>query len=390
MTESRIKCVVCEEPLDELNFSEEHLILEAIGGRFKVKQFICRSCNNNAGDKWDAELVSQLHPLRLLFGVKRQRGVTPGLAITTTAGEDLWMKPEGGFVPAKPSYSESLTDKGIAIQFTTRTMAEARKMLAGVKRKYPRIDVDQVLGEATTSTAYPAGLVQHQLEFGGELSGRSIVKSALALAYHNKVSSAACADALQYLRDPTALPCFGYYQKTDLVRNRPPETPLHCVALDANPASGLVLCYVEYFGVHRLVVCLGKNYTGDRIQACYAIDPRTAEQLPLSICLDFSEAEIESIYKYEMIPQGSIEKAFNAVMPAALKRKSQAEKDRAIEEAIEYAFKNCGAEPGGILTQEQVRKVSLLVAEKLTPFLMDSGRQKSQTPPSVPDKEVIK
>jgi hypothetical protein len=57
------------------------------------------------------------------------------------------------------------------------------------------------------------------------------------------------------------------------------------------------------------VVCLGRRYAGGRIQACYAVDPRTGIQLELSITLGFSEAEIEAIYDYKMIPDGAIQEA---------------------------------------------------------------------------------
>jgi len=43
-------------------------------------------------------------------------------------------------------------------------------MLAGVKRKYPNTDVDQILAGAQFSSTYLKGPVQHQLVFGGEVS----------------------------------------------------------------------------------------------------------------------------------------------------------------------------------------------------------------------------
>ena len=54
--------------------------------------------------------------------------------------------------------------------------------------------------------------------------------------------------------------------------------------------------------------------------------------------------------------------AFAKVMPATLKKKFEAEKERVIGEAVEYAFANCGTKPGEILTEEQVKKLSRLVS----------------------------
>jgi hypothetical protein len=75
------------------------------------------------------------------------------------------------------------------------------------------------------------------------------------------------------------------------------------------------LGYAEYFGIRRVVVCLGRRYAGDRVQATYAVDPRTGVELDLSVRLGFSEIEIEAIYDYKMIPDGAIHKAFANVMP---------------------------------------------------------------------------
>jgi len=43
-------------------------------------------------------------------------------------------------------------------------------------------------------------------------------------------------------------------------------------------------------------------------------------------------------------------------------------KERALELAADYAFKNCGAIEGEMLTLEQKQKLSSLMAEKMMPF----------------------
>jgi hypothetical protein len=94
------------------------------------------------------------------------------------------------------------------------------------------------------------------------------------------------------MRQADAEPCFGYYYFDDLVDGRPSATPLHCVAIDANPETGLILGYVEYFGIHRAVVSLGRDYAGDRLRSVYALDPRTGQTLELAARLDFSVADV--------------------------------------------------------------------------------------------------
>lgn len=372
-------CVICDEPIGANRDSKEHVMTEAIGGRLTVKGFICRRCNNDAGRTWDAHLASQLHPLSLMFGVQRQRGATPGLQITTTAGEELVINADGPFTLARPSFTEEKVPEGVKIQIVARSMEEAKKMLAGVKRKYPSVDVDQILANAQMSTSYPEGLIHHRLDFGGEISGRSIVKSVLAMAYHAGVPTSVCLDALDYLRNSSAAPCFGYYQETDLVVDRPAEVPLNCVSVEANPDTGLVLGYAEYFGVHRVVVRLGRGYAGHKVQACYAVDPRTGDKLELSIRFGFNEADIQDIFDYKRIPDGAIQEAFAKVMPAAIKRQFEAERERVTREAAEYAFANCGAKPGERLTKEQVQRLSRLMVDRLKPYVLHLVRSRPRS-----------
>lgn len=320
-------CAICNTQIGAGNNSKEHVIAEAIGGRLKISRFICKSCNNDAGRTWDAKLASQLLPLAHIFGVARQRGVTPSLPIITTTGENLIMKPDGGFSPNKPSFSEEIGPDGVQIKIMARDIKEAKSMLKGVRRKYPNANTDQLLANAEFSSAYPTGMAHHQLDIGGEVSGRSIVKSVLALAHRSGIAANLCNDAIQYLRNHAAPACFGYYHATDLVANRPLETPLHCVAVNTNPVTGLVLGYAEYFGIHRVVVCLGKEYCGEVVKSSYAIDPRTGKELYLSVNLDFNESEIDAFYRYEKIPDGAIEAAFHGVMPAALKKRDDVERE---------------------------------------------------------------
>jgi hypothetical protein len=363
-------CVICDSEINSRNDSREHVIPGSIGGRLRIKGFICKSCNNDAGRTWDAELASQLLPLSLMFGVERQRGSMPRLSVTTTAGEKLSIGPQGELSLAKPAYSEALTEQGIKIQITARSTGEAKRFLSGVKRKYPDADVDGMLSELQPTRSYPKGAIHHRLDFGGNESGRSIVKSAAALAHLAGISVDQCSDAISYLRDAASPPCFGYYQAGDLVSSRPPGVPFHCVSVEANRETGLILGYVEYFGVHRVVVCLGRCYSDDQVEKTYAIDPRSGERLGLDVRLGFDAGQIQAIYNYEMIPDGAIAEAFAKLIPTALKRQFESERDRVTKEAVEYALANCGAKPGAILTEEQVKKLPSLIMEKLTPLLL--------------------
>jgi hypothetical protein len=342
-----------------------------LGGRRKVKGFLCRKCNNAAGKKWDAELARQLLPLSLIFDISRERGESPSLKVVTTAGECLTVGPAGALAATKPIFSENpIPTGGIQYQIKARSMEELRKIVNGLKRKHPEIDIEAVLARAEGAEAYPQGAVKHDLTIGGELAGRSIVKSCLAMAHLSGIDWTACEPAIRYLRQDGAHPCFGYYNEKDLLIGRPSGVPLHCLAVRADPESGLILAYAEYFGLHRIVACLSDGYEGPLVHKVYALDPREGVELNIDIKLTFSRSDIDDIYAYRRISMTAYEQAASEIIGPAFASHAAAEQERVLDRALQQAFETCGAAPGENLTEEHLRRISQTVAAKLTPFIL--------------------
>jgi len=363
-------CALCDKFISAEIDSEEHLILNAIGGRRKVPGILCITCNSTAGDEWDSELANQLNSLSLLFNIKRQRGKAPALKVETTAGEKLKLHHDGSLSLAEPTYLAIPGEGTTQIKIVARSKAEAKIMLTGAKKKYPSIDVDATLAAAEEQFTYPTGAINFPLIIGGTQGGRSLVKSALCFAASNGVDPRACTNARNYLRSQTAEPCFGYYYARDLLQSRPAQVPLHCVAVSNKGTDGQLLGYVEFFGFHRAVICLADAYSGPDIHCAYAIDPVSGIELKIDFELRLSREELAATYAYERIPDGAMVQAFNTVFAEAHKKSFEREKDRAISEAVRYAFKNCGAAQGDILTSDHLKKFSGLMAQKMMPFLM--------------------
>ena len=217
---------------------------------------------------------------------------------------------------------------------------------------------------------YPQGWVGHDLSVGGELAGRSMVKSCLAWTFANGVEWARCRKALDYLRGGGADPPFGYYHDTDLVEGRPAGVPFHCLALDANPVSGLILGYGEYFGFHRFVCLLGEGYGGPAVRGSYAFDPRTGAEIDVTVRLPFLRVDIDDIYAYKRTKLDDLKRAADAILGPAMQARHEAERTRVACEAIDEAFATCGASPGEMLTEAQRQKLFLSIAQKIAPFVL--------------------
>jgi len=255
-------------------------------------------------------------------------------------------------------------------------------MLEGVKRKYPQVNLEDLLTNAKTASAYSNSFINFQLQFGGQQSGRSVVKSALALAVDSGIESERCEQALAYLQHEDGEPCFGYYYEKDLLTLRPKGAVIHCVAVQGISSTQLLLAYVELFGIQRMLVVLSRAYVGADFMKCYALDPVVGKELELGVNLDMPYEEIIATFNYQRIPDGSIAKVCDAVMPIAMRNAFDIERQRVVEEATKYAMQNCGVPTGGVLLTEHVNRITELMMEKLTPFIvhqMGLGRRLPDT-----------
>lgn len=365
-------CAICEAPITRENNSREHVILNALGGRRTVSGFICAPCNNATGHSWDAALAKQLNPFCLFFQISRQDGASPGQEFPVVAGDSIRLTPDGLELP-RPKVDITTTATGATIQVVARSMAEARRILTDLNRKYPQINVEEQLTNTTEQYKHLQNPIEINVAISGHDAGRSIVKSAFSLAVAHGVAPSDCDDARKYFVDAKSA-CFGYFNEFDLLEGRPSKTVVHCVAV-ASTDDGLLLGYVELFSAFRMVVCLGSNYRGKPINAVYAIDPVSGTELDVNVKLAFSREDIADIYAYRRIPEGAIAAALDDIIPEAIRRSFEREKAATIERAIRDAWSKLDLPPGTQLTEDHIQKLSAWVAEGVVPFFLHHGRR---------------
>lgn len=371
-----MNCILCRALITADNDSKEHLIPNAIGGRLTLSGVLCGKCNNNTGHLWDSDLARQLNSLSLLFETRRQRGDVPSQVFKTTSGEELKLKNDGSMTPARPIHQEtSKADGTVQIHMTAETMPALRVRLMGLKRKFPALDIEALLTQATAEAEYPKGMLHFPLRLGGPHAGRSIVKSALALAATNGVDAEACVDAREYLIGTANAGPFGYFYSRDLVIGRPPGVPLHCVAVSNRGAGGQLLAYVELYGALRVVIRLANAYTGADVHVAYALDPTTGEKLNVDLDLALGRDDIAKAFAYEMAPPESIREAIGAVVAPALKRQNDRERSRVVAAAVDSAADIVGVADGSQPTEQQLKELTALVMEKIRPYLIHTMRR---------------
>ena len=364
----------CGNHITEDTPTKEHVIPNALGGRKTVTGFICNSCNSRTGALWDAEVARQLNPLGLLLGIRRQRGQMPSQVFSTSSGGEVQLLSHGKRIIAKRSHEINTDGDHTHIRIHARTMRELRSMINGMRRKYPSLrnrSLDDLMSTAKAASHYSSEWTKFDFAFGGVRAGRSLVKSAVALAYDAGVDPNRCDLALDYLLNDGAEPCFGYFydKDRDLVINRPVARPFHCVCVKGNSDTGTILGYVEFYGLYRLVLCLSKSYSGRNFTNIYALDPAKGEEVDLGIDLDLSILDICSAYNYEKYNEGVIRAAANNLVECIAAADFDRALDRNVREAVENAFAKCDAGQGGYLTDAQLHQVIDAVFDEVDPFI---------------------
>src|ERR1035437_11025447 len=86
------KCYKCDNEITTATETEEHIILNACGGRLKSKNLLCKTCNSQFGETFDKELASQTNDLANLLLVKRHRGEPQSIkGKLQSTGEDYYL-----------------------------------------------------------------------------------------------------------------------------------------------------------------------------------------------------------------------------------------------------------------------------------------------------------
>lgn len=355
-------CALCEKQIEISNDSREHIIPHSIGGRRKIRSFICIDCNSRSGDSWDAEIWQQFSHLAMMHGVDRERGAPPSIKIQTIDGENYLLLPDGSMTIPNSTYRTEPSEKGLKIKITARDKPTAHKMVKQVARKNPKVDVDSFLSGMTATETPLESPVTFSAQFGGELAGRSMVKTAVALAAATGVNPKSCDAATQYLKGDTVTPPYAFFYLRDLVANRPSTHAFNCVSVVGIPARRKLLGYVEYFSMSRIVVILSEHYDGPALNTTYAFNPASASGLDLKINLNLSDDELELIRSNQALTDETYAAALNEGFGLIYKRSQTRLIEREASNAFEHACQSMGIPKDSIIPPERAQEFSSLVA----------------------------
>lgn len=175
-----INCYVCGIEIDNSNRTVEHIFLNSIGGRLKSDKLICRKCNTEFGSDVDSELSEQLNPICNMLNINRDRGNPQPISVQEKESGEKWLLGPGGKpIMVKPSIQEQNNGEQKHIQVVARSMQEARRIMKGLRKKYPQLDIEQEMKKASLKSEYLDKHFEFGFNIGGEKAFRSICKTAV-------------------------------------------------------------------------------------------------------------------------------------------------------------------------------------------------------------------
>ncbi|MDR6419884.1 hypothetical protein J2801_002135 [Paraburkholderia phenoliruptrix] len=365
-------CALCEDPIALRGDSGEHIIPNSIGGRRRIWGFICKDCNSRAGDSWDAELWRQFSHIASMHGIDRERGEIPAIPVKTVSGKQLVLLPDGSLMPQRISFAKvsNPEGKGFLINATVRTSHEAEDMVRGLAARYPEINAEEMLSSLKASSEFIDSPITFGVGFGGPLGGRSMVKTAIAMASHIGVESSACDLALPYLLDENSEAPYALFYERDLVGKRPTTYTPHIVSVRGDPLSGYLWGYVEYFGMARIVVPLSDRYDGSPMSSTYAFNPANGKEIDIGVDLSFSDDEIERIKANKAYTDEQYAAVANSSFGIVYFRSVRRQVKKTFAESAAYAASKLGINHGEVIAPEHAMKFAQYLTEKLQPLII--------------------
>ena len=276
-----------------------------MGGKKTVRGFICRDCNSKTGHDWDVAVTrfeSWKFNLHSDLKINPQQGksirgtmLDTGMNVLVGSGIQIQL----GFNAPIKTHLE--TDE-VLYQFSVDP-SRVDELFASVntllQRKGKTPMTRDEFDARITHNAISQPVVNFTLQMDTPKYYRSVVKTAMAMAFSVGINPMVCRNALRYLRDETmgedgvvTLP------GTSLEDTVADWTCHHAVTIFGFPDSRMLIGEVLYFGNVAGLVTLSDAYDGPTIIAGHAISLKTGEfvdadlTLPLALSPKYSVTEL--------------------------------------------------------------------------------------------------
>lgn len=329
------QCYACGCTPDPGEWSEEHVIPNALGGRWTSSRLLCRACNSDFGSKIDATLCRELGAPMNLLGLSRERGEVPNQVVQLEDGEYL-RDAQGNLRLRRPVIREDRSEHEVTINIQGGSTRDVRKALEGIARKYPgKIDIDQWMSGFTGERRFYMAPTHFEVpSAGSDEAFRAVTKIAASAYVAAGGAREQILSALDYIGGRNAIEHARWFYSADVMTERGADDITHVVALRGEPGTPL-WGYVEMFRAYRFAVRLAERYAGPALRADYVYDLVAGATIAgRSIQLDFADLDV----KYGGIDVDAMVEHWTVLIRVAQRRSREASVRAAVRQAFDRAF----------------------------------------------------
>lgn len=357
MEPEKYYCYICGQEITETNKTDEHIILNAIGGHLHSYTVICKDCNNRMGETADARLAEDLSFYTDMLKVKKNRQNHHNQVMKDEDGHEVIVEDGGRSLSLRRPYMViDKKDDVKTVHLTARNAKELGGLLNGLVKngELTQEQVDDIISKAKVTEHNP--ILSKQTVISSE-AFPSVIKSAAIFYVDRTHDIASVKQLVPYIegKGDSRDVLYLYHFKT-LPYSVKKGQVTHMIHIEGSKDTGLLFAMMEYYSIYVYIVVIDRNYTGDNINMTYAYDVVSGQEIrrdfsvPLTMknLEDFRDLPYEEYVKY--LP--FIEQRANSVMAVWEKDSDQEE----LHDVIDKAF---GRYPEGcMLTPEMLEQIS--------------------------------
>ncbi len=363
-----MRCYICSSEITSKNRSCEHVFLNAIGGRLKSRNLICKSCNDRFGEEIDNSLANQLSFFSTLLNVKRDRGTPQPVLAVTHSGRRLLVKPSGGMSLSKPEIPSQGADGGINGEIKARTIREAKQILLGLAKKNPRIDVEKSLKNARNESEYLYEGAVFRLDFGGQSAFRALCKMATNFYMLQGGDRSNIEGVLPFIQYGTGNnPGNFYYPEHQTIIPKKTNEVVHAIILVGDPSQRILCSYIELFSALHFVVILNNTYEGDVVNSSYIFDILEGKQIARESHMVIDRTELEHVIHGQPNYVPKLEAEIAKLTPVIQAKQQREYMENLIRQSLDEL--NRKYPTGTLMTEEIARQATGDLMKRLSPYL---------------------
>lgn len=354
MEEKKYYCYICDNELIEENKSNEHIILNAIGGRLHSYTIMCKDCNSRLGDTTDAKLAEDLSFYTDMLCVKKNRHNCHNQIMTDEDGQDIIVGDAGKTLKLRRPYVKKEPDgEKKLLQITARNTNELSGLLKGMikDKTLMQEDVDKIMEKATITEYKPRLKKTTTIS---EAAFPSIVKSAVNYyvdIFHDISTIKHLIPYIKGKKDTKEVLYLHHFR--ELPYEVLKEQVTHMIHLEGNQDTGLLYAMMEYYGIFIYIVILDLDYHGEPVNETYTYDTVSATEINRSFSLSLTLSDLEKFrnqpYEEYLTYLPHVKQRADGVMNVWQGRQDKEELHQVINDAF-------GKYPEGCILTEEILK----------------------------------